>query len=156
MDNKTAEPQPIAWWLFGGTDVFLASEFTPAAEHRDEWVPLYRVPVAKHPQQPPPKGSLSHIIDTALVSHGTTLLSFESPAEAVEFLLAAERKLAVDLEQEPTKLQADAARWNLWVDSLFTADGLDRLGKLEGGTPPKNKQELNELTDTLIKDKESK
>ena len=34
--------EPYAWWLIGGTDVFLASEFTPDTEHRDEWCPLYR------------------------------------------------------------------------------------------------------------------
>lgn len=34
--------EPFAWWLVGGTEIFLASEFTPDTEHRDEWCPLYR------------------------------------------------------------------------------------------------------------------
>ena len=34
--------EPFAWWLIGGTDVFLASEYTPDTEHRDEWCPLFR------------------------------------------------------------------------------------------------------------------
>jgi hypothetical protein len=33
---------PFAWWLVGGTDIFLASEFTPDPAHRDDWAPLYR------------------------------------------------------------------------------------------------------------------
>jgi hypothetical protein len=33
---------PFAWWLVGGTDIFLASEFTPDPERRDDWAPLYR------------------------------------------------------------------------------------------------------------------
>lgn len=34
--------EPFAWWLAGGTDIFLATEFTPDTEHRGEWCPLYR------------------------------------------------------------------------------------------------------------------
>lgn len=36
--------EPVAWRLVCGTDVFLAAEFTPDAEHRDEWEPLYTHP----------------------------------------------------------------------------------------------------------------
>ena len=34
--------EPFAWWLYGSREIFLASEFAPDTEHRDEWVPLYR------------------------------------------------------------------------------------------------------------------
>lgn len=35
-----AEGEPVAWMLAGGTDIFLASEFSPGREHESEWVPL--------------------------------------------------------------------------------------------------------------------
>lgn len=38
----TIPKQPFAWWLIGGTDIFLASEFTPDSEHQSDWAPLYR------------------------------------------------------------------------------------------------------------------
>ena len=102
IESDTAGP--VAWrvryhsapnyWI-----IFMHNPVDAKADPDREVQPLYTHPVAQQPQEPPPKGSLSHAVDDALVSHGMTLLSFESPADAVEFLLAAERKLAVDLEQ---------------------------------------------------------
>lgn len=42
MEDTTTEREPFAWWLVGGTEIFLASEFTPDTEHLGEWCPLYR------------------------------------------------------------------------------------------------------------------
>jgi len=38
------EQEPVAWLLTGGTDVYLASEFSPGSEHEHEWTPLYAHP----------------------------------------------------------------------------------------------------------------
>jgi hypothetical protein len=38
------EPEPVAWLLTGGTDVYLAAEFSPGLEHEYEWTPLYTHP----------------------------------------------------------------------------------------------------------------
>jgi hypothetical protein len=39
-----AQQEPVAWLLTGGTDVYLASEFSPGSEHEHEWTPLYTHP----------------------------------------------------------------------------------------------------------------
>jgi hypothetical protein len=38
------EQEPVAWLLTGGTDVYLASEFSPGSEHEHEWTPLFTHP----------------------------------------------------------------------------------------------------------------
>ena len=44
-------PEPVAWWLYGTGDVYIAAEFTPDYEHLGDWVPLVRG-AAPQAQQP--------------------------------------------------------------------------------------------------------
>jgi hypothetical protein len=41
------EQEPVAWLLTGGTDVYLASEFSPGSEHEHEWTPLFTHPARR-------------------------------------------------------------------------------------------------------------
>lgn len=45
------QPKPVAWWLYGTGDVYIAAEFTPDYEHLGDWVPLVRG-AAPQAQQP--------------------------------------------------------------------------------------------------------
>lgn len=42
LKDQALPDEPFAWWLTGGTDVYLASEFTPSSEQNQngEWTPL--------------------------------------------------------------------------------------------------------------------
>ena len=42
--RRETEQEPVAWLLTGGSDVYLASEFSPDSEHEQEWTPLYAGP----------------------------------------------------------------------------------------------------------------
>jgi hypothetical protein len=44
LAQQEREQEPVVWLLTGGTDVYLASEFSPGSEHEHEWTPLYAHP----------------------------------------------------------------------------------------------------------------
>lgn len=46
-DDPETNLKLVAWHLRGGTDVYLASEFTPDTEHLDDWMPLYSLDALK-------------------------------------------------------------------------------------------------------------
>lgn len=98
--------EPVGYWggsfnNLGGADLYEVEQVS-AFGYVYKNLPLYAAPVAAHP--PFEKGSWQHAVDDQLVSFGRTSQEFDSPHDAVRWLIEQEVQLDIaraDLAAQP-------------------------------------------------------